>query len=71
MVKLAANFSIRGVLREIESSYFFLKKSNQKNFTPLRAGVAPSGSQQKNQSFFASFCSQKEVLSSFAFSGTT
>jgi hypothetical protein len=43
----------------------FLKKKNQKNFAPLRAGEAPSPSQRTNQSFFASFCSQKEVLTSF------
>jgi hypothetical protein len=41
---------------------FFFKKKNQKTFAPLRVRVAPSVTQQKNQSFFASFCSQKEVL---------
>jgi hypothetical protein len=37
-------------------------RKNQKTFAPLRACVAPAVAQQKNQSFFASFCSQKEVL---------
>jgi hypothetical protein len=41
---------------------FFFEKKNQKTFGTLRALVAPSVSHQKNQSFFASFCSQKEVL---------
>jgi hypothetical protein len=39
-------------------------KKNQKTFTPLRAYVTPARVTLKNQSFFASFCSQKEVLSS-------
>jgi hypothetical protein len=34
----------------------------QKTFAPLREGVAPAGAYRGNQSFFASFCSQKEVL---------
>jgi hypothetical protein len=41
---------------------FFFEKKNQKTFAPLRAHVPPSGVTSKNQSFFASFCSQKEVL---------
>jgi hypothetical protein len=46
------------------SKNFFFEKKKQKTFAPLRAGVTPFVKQQKNQSFFASFCSQKEVLSS-------
>jgi hypothetical protein len=43
---------------------FFEKKVTKKTFAPLRVCVPPSGVTSKNQSFFASFCSQKEVLSS-------
>jgi hypothetical protein len=48
------------------SKMFFFEKKNQKTFAPLRVRVAPFAAYQKNQSFFASFCSQKEVLASFA-----
>jgi hypothetical protein len=44
---------------------FFFEKKNQKTFAPLRAHLPPSGVTSKNQSFFASFCSQKEVLPAF------
>jgi hypothetical protein len=47
------------------SKTFFFEKKKQKTFTPLRAGLAAAEPQRKNQSFFASFCSQKEVLASF------
>jgi len=47
------------------SKPFFFEKKRQKTSAPLRAHVPPSPSHQKNQSFFASFCSQKEVLASF------
>jgi len=43
---------------------FFFEKKNQKTFAPLRACVTAADAQQKNQRFFASFCSQKEVLTS-------
>jgi len=46
----------------MKSKRFFFEKKNQKTFAPLRAGETPSGVTSKNQSFFASFCSQKEVL---------
>jgi hypothetical protein len=45
---------------------FFFEKKNQKTFAPLRVRVPPAGVTSKNQSFFASFCSQKEVLASLA-----
>jgi hypothetical protein len=45
-----------------ESKMFFFEKKNQKTFAPLRAVLKTPA---VNQSFFASFCSQKEVLSSF------
>jgi hypothetical protein len=57
--------------RRLGRKSFFFEKKTQKISAPLRACVLPPETQQKNQSFFASFCSQKEVLSSFAFSGTT
>jgi len=44
---------------------FFFEKKNQKTFAPLRADVPPAVANRKNQSFFASFCSQKEVLPFF------
>jgi hypothetical protein len=47
---------------------FFFEKKNQKTSAPLRACVASAAPQRKNQSFFASFCSQKEVLPSSVFS---
>jgi hypothetical protein len=43
---------------------FFFKKKNQKTFAPLREVVARPLA-KNYQSFFASFCSQKEVLSFF------
>ncbi len=46
------------------SKHFFFEKKKQKTFAPLRAGEKPAARHQKNQSFFASFCSQKEVLPS-------
>jgi hypothetical protein len=48
----------------LRSKACFFEKKQQKTFAPLRACMTPSSSHQKNQSFFASFCSQKEVLSS-------
>jgi hypothetical protein len=42
---------------------FFFEKKNQKTFAPLREIVARPLA-KNDQSFFASFCSQKEVLSS-------
>jgi hypothetical protein len=41
---------------------FFFEKKKQKTFAPLRVCVAPAVAHRENQSFFASFCSQKEVL---------
>jgi hypothetical protein len=41
-------------------------REKQKTSAPLRACVAPALPQRGNQSFFASFCSQKEVLASFS-----
>jgi hypothetical protein len=46
------------------SSSFVLRKRTKKTFAPLRACETQAGVTSKNQSFFASFCSQKEVLSS-------
>jgi len=46
-----------------KSKWFFFEKKNQKTFAPLRALVKPPEAQMI-QSFFASFCSQKEVLPS-------
>jgi hypothetical protein len=46
------------------SKPFFFEKKNQKTFAPLRAVVALPLA-KNDQSFFASFCSQKEVLASF------
>jgi hypothetical protein len=43
---------------------FFFKKKNQKTFAPLREVVARPLA-KNDQSFFASFCSQKEVLPFF------
>jgi len=48
-----------------KKTFFFWKKSTKKTFAPLRADVPPSVAQRKNQSFFASFCSQKDVLACF------
>ncbi len=45
---------------------FFFEKKNQKTFAPLRE-VVTRPLAKNYQSFFASFCSQKEVLSFFLF----
>jgi len=44
---------------------FFFEKKNQKTFAPLRAGVKPAVTQQKNQSFFCFFFVHKKEDSSF------
>jgi hypothetical protein len=48
--------------RGLKKAVTFLKKSNQKTFAPLRACVPPAAAHDGNQSFFASFCSQKAGL---------
>jgi hypothetical protein len=40
---------------------FFFEKKNQKTFRPAGCGNTVATA-RRNQSFFASFCSQKEVL---------
>ncbi len=50
-------------MNEVSKKFFFEKK-NQKTSAPLRADVAPTEPHRENQSFFASFCSQKEDLPS-------
>jgi hypothetical protein len=50
-----------GVFKAVSKQFFFEKK-NQKTFAPLRVYVEQTEPHRKNQSFFASFCSQKEGL---------
>jgi hypothetical protein len=52
-------------VRAAGSKDFFFEKKKQKTFAPLRARVALAVARRGNQSFFASFCSQKEVLAAF------
>jgi hypothetical protein len=53
---------------KISRKMCFFEQKIQKTFAPLRAFGPPSEPHQKNQSFFASFCSQKEDLSSLVVS---
>jgi hypothetical protein len=49
-----------------EGKRFFFEKKKQKTFAPLGSGALrrPAPMTQGHQSFFATFCSQKVVLTS-------